>query len=104
VNDHRKGGAQGVPMSGMKTRHGDWETRRHGDWETRRQGAILAVCLLVSLSPSLRVSVSCSRRLPILAPEIGACRQWHETAEVGDRADAAEIVIAAEAGCLGLMN
>ncbi len=43
-------------------------------------------------------------RLPVLSPEIAARTQRHEPAEVRLAADAAEIVIASEVGCLSLME
>jgi hypothetical protein len=43
-------------------------------------------------------------RLPILTPQVGARAERHETAEVGDAADAAKIVIEAEARRLSLVE
>jgi hypothetical protein len=88
LNDQREGSAQGAPMGGMKA--------RPGDRQRRRRGVIFPVGFVISRSRG--------RRLPVLAPEVGARTQRHEAAEIGHGADAAEIVIASEAGRLGLVE
>src|SRR5690348_622356 len=64
---------------------------------------ILAVELLVRLAWHRAVEMGMDR-LRVLAPEVGAGAERHKAAEVGDSADAAEIVFAPEASCLGLVD
>jgi len=90
VDDQGESGAQSVPVSGMK------------------RGREKAVPAFVAVSACRRVVKGRSGpgrtgqvrvdRLPVLTPKVGARVQRHQTAEVGGSTDAAEIVIAAEAG------
>ena len=89
-----QGGAQGGSMRGLQGQR----------WRREMEG-IAGVAL--SVRRSIRPGCTCQVRidgLPIVAPQLRAATQRHQPAIVGESANAAEIVIAAETGRLRLME